>query len=177
MSDAATAGETDRRSSGGLLRSFPYSFRASDSLLFMSYAVVAGLLGLLIGVLLAFALAVWFVSTQGSSALVTSSNALLGVVAVFVLGPLFAPVLLAARRHRRDRADARYDRRLALAGYLFVASLYVGLVITVPPSQQESVSGTHAPVAEFLYGLPQVVGLVPPLLAAALIWLVHRRSE
>jgi hypothetical protein len=177
MSDAATASETGQRTSGGLVRSFPDSFRASDSLLFRSYAVVAGLVGLLISLLLAAALIVWFVSTLGSSALVTSSNALLGVVAVFVLGPLFAPVLLVARRHRRGRPDARYDRRLALAGYLFVASLYVGLVITVPPAQQEAISGVLAPVVEFLYGLPAVVGVVPPALAATLLWLVHRRSR
>lgn len=177
MNDAATASGTERPPSGGLVRSFPQSFRASDSLLFRSYAVVAGLLGLLIGLLLTAALVVWFVSTLGSSALVTSSNALIGVVAVFVLGPLFAPVLLVARRHRDGRPNARYDRRLALAGYLFVASLYVGLVITVPPAQQASVSGVLAPVVELLYGLPQVVGVVPPVVAAALLWLVHRRSR
>lgn len=177
MSDGATVDEGDRRSTGGLLRSFPDSFRASDSALFRSYAVLAGLLGLLAALLFAAALIVWFVSTLGSSALVTSSNALIGVVAVFVLGPLFAPVLLVARRHRRGRPDARYDRRLALAGYLFVASLYVGLVISVPPDQQEPVSGALAPVVGFLYGLPQVVGVVPPLLAAGLLWLVHRASR
>lgn len=177
MSDATTVDEGDRRTSGGLLRSFPDSFRASDSALFRSYAVLAGLLGLLVALLFAAALIVWFVSTLGSSALVTSSNALLGVVVVFVLGPLFAPVLLVARRHRRGRPDARYDRRLALAGYLFVASLYVGLVISVPPDQQEPVSGALAPVVGFLYGLPQVVGVVPPLLAAALLWLAHRTAR
>lgn len=174
MTDAATAGETDRPTPTGLVRSFPRSFRASDSLLFKSYAIVAGLVGLLLSLLFTFALIVWFFSTLGSSALVTTSNALLGVVAVFVLGPLWAPVLLVARRHRRGDADARYDRRVALAGYLFVASLYVGLVITVPPDQQESVPGALTPIVEFLYGLPQVVGVVPPLVAALLVWVAHR---
>lgn len=177
MTDAATASRTEEPTSSGLLRSFPYSFRASESRLFKSYVVVAGLVGLLIGLLLTFALIVWFVSTLGQSALVTSSNALIGVVAVLVLGPLFAPVLLVARRHRRGGSTVDYDRRLAAAGYLFVVSLYVGLVITVPPEQQEPVSGVLAPVVTFLYDLPQVVGVVPPLLAAALVWLVHRRSR
>ena len=177
MSDTATAGESDQQSSGGLLRSFPYSIRASDSLLFCSYAIVAGLLGLLLTLLFASALTVWFFSTLGQSALVTSSNALLGVVALFVLGPLFAPVLFVARRHRRGEGNAHYDQRLALAGYLFVLSLYAGLVITVPPAQQESVTGLQAPVVAFLYGLPQVYGIVPPVLAALLIWVVHKRSN
>ena len=177
MNDAATVSESDRPSSGGLVRSFPQSFRASDSRLFRSYVVVAGILGLLLSLLLTFALIVWFFSTLGSSALVTTSNALLGVVAVFVLGPLFAPVLLVARRYRRGTSDVRYDQRLALAGYLFVASLYVGLVISVPSGQQESVSGLLAPLVEFLYGLPQIAGVVPPVIAAALLWAVHGRSR
>lgn len=176
MTDAATAQHSTGRSYGGLVTAFPYSFRASDSRVFRAYAFVAGSLGLLLILLYGMTLTVWFFSTLGQSAIVTISNAFLGVVALFVLGPLFAPVLLVARHHRRGDADAGYDFRMALAGFLFVASLYVGLVISVPPDQQQPVSGLFGSIAEQFYALPQAVGVVAPLLAAMLIFAIDRSS-
>ena len=57
---------------------------------------------------------------------------------------------------------------------VFLASLYVGLVVAVPVANQEAVTGVLAPLIEVLYALPSLVGLVPPVLAAVLIWLAHR---
>jgi hypothetical protein len=81
--------------------------------------------------------------------------------------------LLVARRRRRTGAGGIYDPLLAIAGYLFVASLYVGLVISTPASQQQAVSGPLAPLVTALYGLPQLAGLLPPVVAAATIGVVH----
>lgn len=171
MTDTATARAPDENAYSGVLGAYRYAFGASDSVLFRTYAFVSALLGLALTLLFAFTLTVWFVSTLGQSALTTASNAFLGVVALFVLGPIFAPVLLVARAHRRG-ADTgeRYDFLLGLAGYAFVVSLYAGLVITVPPAQQTS---TH-PIALALYSIPQAFGFVPPVLAALSIWAVHR---
>jgi len=47
----------------------------------------------------------------------------------------------------------------------------VGLVISVPPALQES---TRSEVVTTLYELPQLAGLVPPLLAVGLMYVVHR---
>lgn len=80
-----------------------------------------------------------------------------------------------AREADESPIDRRYDRGLALAGYLVVASLYVGLVTTVPPAQQEPVSGVAAPVVETLYALPAAAGVAPPLAAVAVLVAVHRR--
>jgi hypothetical protein len=85
-----------------------------------------------------------------------------------------------ARRHRQaqERGEAvsgPYDAALAAAGYLFVVALYVGLVVSVPPDQQAAPTGALAPLVAALYGLPQLAGLVPPLVAAVIILLCHRR--
>jgi len=119
----------------------------------------------------ALALVRWFFTTLGQSALATTSNAFLGVVAMFVLGPLFAPVLLVARRHRRDESTPTYDGGVALAGFAFLVSLYVGLAISVPPQYQSADPGA---VGSVLYSLPQLWGLVPPVVGAALVAVVHR---
>jgi hypothetical protein len=64
-----------------------------------------------------------------------------------------------------------YDRGLALAALVFVASLYVGLIISVPPALQEP---TSSGLVLALYDLPQLAGLGPPLLAVGLMYVVHR---
>jgi hypothetical protein len=160
----------------GVFGAFPYAFRQSDSLLFRSYVLVGALAALAVTVLFGAGLVVLIAQTaaiEGGS--LTLSRAFYVVVGLFVVAPLVAPVLLVARRHRRAEGnDARYDLALSLAGYLFVVSLYVGLVVTVPADQQTTPTGAVAPVVEALYALPQLAGVVPPLLASAVIVLTHR---
>ena len=162
----------------GVLGAVPFALRSSDSWLFRSYALVSGLVALLVALLFVFGLVVLLGRTaavEGGS--LTLSRAFYVVVGLFLVAPVLAPTLLVARRHRREIARSEgYDARLALAGYLFLASLYVGLVVAVPPSAQTPASGALAPVIEFLYSVPQPAGVLPPLFAAALIVLVHRRG-
>jgi hypothetical protein len=163
----------------GVVGAFPYAFRASDSLLFRTYVALGGLLTVAVSLLfIAAVVGVIAGTTGGRGGSLTLSRSFYAVVGLFVVVPLVAPVLFVARRHRRrerdDPATGRYDAALAAAGYLFVLALYVGLVISVPPDQQATPTGVLAPVIDALYGLPQLAGLVPPLLAAAVILLAHR---
>ncbi|WP_435067503.1 hypothetical protein [Haloplanus sp. C73] len=163
---------------GGVLGAFPYAFRASDSWLLRSYVVLGGLLTVAVSALFVTAvIGVIAGTTGGRGGNLTLSRSFFAVVGLFVVVPLVAPVLFVARRHRRRDAaagDTRYDAALALAGYLFVGALYVGVVISVPPAQQTTPTGLFAPVVATLYALPQPVGVVPPLVAAGAIGLVHR---
>jgi hypothetical protein len=163
----------------GVVSAFPYAARASGSWVFRSYVVVGGLATLAIALVVVLGLVVLIGQTAsiGGGSL-TLSRAFYVVVGLFVVAPLIAPVLLVARRHRTGRGrDPRYDAAVALAGYLFLASLYVGLVITVPPAQQTEPTGALAAIApaiRVLYDLPQLAGLAPPAVAAAVIAVVHR---
>jgi hypothetical protein len=163
---------------GGVVGAFPYAFRASDSVLFRSYVVLGGLLTAAVSLLFVAAVIGAVASTIGGGGTLTLSRSFFVVVGLFVVAPLVAPVLFVARRHRRTGGDAdgarRYDAALATTGYLFVLSLYVGLVISVPPGQQTTPTGLLAPVGTALYALPQRAGLAPPLVAAASIPLCHR---
>lgn len=179
----------------GLPGAFPYAFRASGSWLFRSYVLVSALATALVSLLIAFGLVVLIARTaavEGGS--LTLSRSFYVVVGLFLVAPMLAPTLLVARRHRRSAAATataagdRYDAGLALAGYLFLVALYVGLVIAVPPALQTSprpftvpgvgvtVSGL-VPVVAFLYDLPAIYGFVPPVVAAASVAAVHRALD
>ncbi|SDM97475.1 hypothetical protein SAMN04487949_3036 [Halogranum gelatinilyticum] len=162
----------------GLFGAFPYAFGSTDSRLFKSYVLVGGVAAAALSLFVLLALVVLIgqtASIQGGS--LTLSRAFYIVVGLFVVTPVLAPVLLVARRHRRELAagaGARYDQLLAVAGYLFLASLFVGLVISVPAEFQTPPTGFFAPVVSVLYGLPPLAGLLPPFVAGLLILAVHR---
>lgn len=154
--------------------SFRRAFADSDSRLLKSYVLVSALVGGLLLLFLLLALPVWIFSTQGGSELSTFSRAFLLVFAVLLLVPLVAPVLSSARRHRRGAGSASADVRLALSGYLFVVSLYLALVISAPAQRRSAPPAAIAPVVEYLYSLPPLAGLAPPIVAALLVLVVHR---
>jgi len=165
---------TDDDAYGGALGAFPYAARTSDSWTFRAYAVVAALAAAAAVVLFTLSLVGIVASTAFQSASVTLVRAFVLVVLLGVLVPTVAPVLLVARRHRLGRAvDPRYDAALAAAGFLFLGSLYVGLLASVPPDLQQPATGPLAPAVGALYALPQLAGPAPPVLAAALVAALH----
>jgi len=192
MSDGETSGNTadaggaraeepggntaDTGSYGGVFGAYPYAFRASASRLFRSYVVLGGLVTVLIAALFAFAIVDAIAETAGSTGgTLTFVRTFVLLVGFLVVFPLVAPVILVARRHRRSESTVTYDRALAASGYLFVASLYLGVLPAIPPELREQPTGVLGPLIEAIYGLPSVAGFVPPLAAVAVGYLLHRR--
>jgi len=171
-------GASDDSTYKGILTAFPYALRTSESRVFKSYAAVSGVFAALIVVLFAFALVTLLGGTAGSpGGSFTFSRAFFIFLMFLVIAPLVTPVLLVARRHRRTDSTVEYDRSLAVAGYGFLAALYLGLVISTPPDLQESTGGPLGAGLEFLYGLPTLAAAVPPAVAVATIYLAHRRYQ
>lgn len=172
--DAADAGDDDGYS--GVLGTYPYAFRQSASRLLRSYVVLGGLFTLFAAFLFGFALITTIAGTLGAGggtfSFVRSFVLFVGTVVVV---PLMAPVILVARRHRRSVSTVAYDRALAASGYLLVAAVYLMLVITAPAELRDAPSGATAPIVEVLYGLPPLAGVVPPLAAVVVGYLLHRR--
>lgn len=182
MSEAETGdgvpgdGPADADGYGGVLGTYPYAFRHSESRLLRSYVVLGGLLTAAIAVVFVFSFVGVVASTLGAGGgTFTFARSFVIVVGLLVAVPLMAPVLLVARRHRRSASTLAYDRALAASGYLFGFSLYLTLVVTAPPELRDDPSGALAPVVAWLYGLPTVAGAVPPLVAVAVGYLLHRR--
>lgn len=162
---------------GGLFGAFPFALRRSRSLVFKLYVVVGAVMALVVALLFFLGLIRIFADTGGSATLAFARTFVV-VVGLLVVIPIVTPILLVARRHRRGIGDdVRYDRRLALSGFLFLGALYVGLIPTVPPEHRTEVGGSLAPVVETLYGLPWTVGFAIVIAGALAVYLAHRLSR
>ncbi|WP_135827734.1 hypothetical protein [Halorussus halobius] len=169
---------TDARASQSLVvGSFRRAVGETDSYLLKSYAVVGAFLAVLLALLLVLALPVWIFNTAGQSELATFSRAFLVVGGVLLLVGLAAPVVGADRRRAGGTASRRTDALLAASGYLFVGSLYLALLVSAPSGQRGTPPALIAPVVEFLYALPAVYAVAPPILAGALIPVVYRLAR
>ncbi|SFR62285.1 hypothetical protein SAMN04487947_2948 [Halogeometricum rufum] len=168
----------------GVFGAFPYAFRRSRSLLFKSYVVCSGLAVALISIFVVIALVVLIgqtASVQGGS--LTLSRAFYIVVGLLVVLPAVAPTLAVARRHRRGiESSPRYEPALAVAGYLFLLSLYLGVVASMPETfvldgetvTRPAASGPFAPLISLLYAIPQALSWTVPLAGALLVAAAHR---
>ncbi|MWV63791.1 hypothetical protein GRS48_02980 [Halorubrum sp. JWXQ-INN 858] len=158
----------------GVFGAIPYAIRNTESWTMRAYGAVGTLAAALITIVVTLALVVWMAETADmEGGLFLFSRSLYVVVGFAAVAPLLAPLLFVARRHRRnDPVADGYDRKLAYTGFLFLASLYVGMVISAPADLRDP---TDSVVVAALYALPPLSGLVPPTLAGALVFLTHRR--
>lgn len=168
----------------GVFGAFPYAFRRSESRLFRSYVLFGGLLAVFVAVFFTLALIVVISRTiGGTGGTLTFARSLFVLLALLIVAPLIAPVLFVARRHRRTDSDARYDAVLAATGYLFVGSLYLGAVASMPAefaldgetTTRPEPSGVTAPIVELLYAMPETLSWTIPVTGAVIIYLAHRR--
>jgi len=167
----------------GVFGAFPYAFRHGDSLLFKLYVVFGTLAAAFVGILFTFSLVVWIAETAGSpGGSLTLSRTFIVVVGLFAAGPLIAPVLLVARKHRKGLAyHPRYDTIIALTGVAFLVSLYVAAIISMPESfeldgetvDRPPATGVFGPVVSVLYALPQLAAIGPPAIMLAGMGLAH----
>lgn len=186
--DADAGGETPARDSEepayrGLLGAFPYAARATDSWLFRSYVLVAGLATAFLTLVFTLALIRQLGATSGAR--FSIARAFVILVGLGAVAPIVTPVLLVARTHRREIARRRgYDVVLAVTGYLFLVSLY-GLVLAAMPEtfplDGETVTrppadsaGLLEPIVAVLYAIPAELSLVVPTGAFGVILLAHR---
>ena len=185
-SEGADAGDGDDAGYGGVLGAYPYAFRHSDSLLFRAYAVLGGLLALVLAFVFGLALVVQVAQTLGGpGGTFTFARAFFILIGLLVVAPVMAPVLFVARHHRRTGNDPRYDRLLAGFGFLFLVSLYLGVTASIPPEfvlDGETVtrpdpSGLTAPLVAVLYAIPELAAPLIPLTAALALYLAHRYAR
>jgi len=168
----------------GVFGAFPYAFRSTESRLFKLYVVASAVAISLVTLFVGAALIVLIGQTaavQGGS--LTLSRSFYIVVGLLVVLPAIAPILLVARRRRRGAgASARHETALAAAGFVFLLSIYLGVVASMPETftlDGETVTrpppnGAFAPVVAALYAIPAVFSWSVPLVGAALVGLAHR---
>lgn len=167
----------------GLFGAFPYAFRHGDSLVFKLYVVAGTLAALFVGGLFTLSLVVWIGETAGTpGGSLTLSRTFIAVVGLFAAGPLLAPILLVARKHRRGFSyHPRYDTIMALLGVGFLLSVYAAVIISVPECFtldgetvcRDGPTGLFRPIVTVLYALPQAAAIAPPVLLMAVMAVAH----
>lgn len=158
----------------GVFGAIPYAIRHTESWTMRLYGVIGGLSAGFIALVVTFGLVVWMGETVGvESGTFLFTRSLFVVAGFAAVAPLLAPLLFVARRHRRDDpVRDGYDRKLAYGGFCFLASLYVGMIISTPADLRDP---TESVVLSALYALPRPAAVVPPLAAAALVFALHFR--
>jgi hypothetical protein len=167
----------------GLFGAFPYAFRQSRSRLFRAYVVIGGLLAAILAVFFTFALVVAIANTAGfGGGTITFVRSVFLLLGFAVVAPLLAPVLFVARHHRRTGDDQRYDFALAVTGAVYIVTLYLGAIASMPAqfeldgevTTRPEPTGLTAPLVDALYALPEALSWTVPLVGVVLIYGVHR---
>jgi hypothetical protein len=161
---------SDGEAYSGLFGAYRYAFRRADSRLFRAYVVVSAFVGAFVSLLLVLGVVNW-----AGSAGEFGERALLSVIGVLILGPLFAPVLIVARRYRLGLDRPGFDRLLGLTGIGFLLSVYLALFVS-DPTDHSAPGPLDGPVSA-INELPQTYGLIPPVMATAVIYLVVRYTR
>ena len=158
----------------GVFGAIPYAIRNTESWTMRLYGVIGALTAGFVATVVTLGLVVWMGETVGvQSGTFLFSRSLFVIAGFAAVAPLLAPLLFVARRHRRgDPVKPGYDRWLAYGGFCFLGSLYLGMVISAPAELREP---TDSVVVGALYSLPQLAGLVPPVVAALFVFWIHYR--
>lgn len=174
MGDDGVAGGGYR----GVIGAFPYAWRTSVSWGFRAYVVVAAIIVIGVTVVIAGGVMQLLASAGRSGGVGAFVRAFYILVGAAIVVPVVVPVLVVARRHRMGgRVSRGTERVLAGAGVAFILSVYLGLVASTPPANQEQLTGWVGVVAAWLYGLPRFMGVVAPIIGATVVYLAVRRTR
>lgn len=172
-SEGAAGSDDPVRSRSVVVGAVKYAVVEGESRLFRSYAAIGGFLALFVALAFVLALPVWVraIGEMGGGPLQRIGLGLLWLIGLAVVATMVAPMLFVARRHREGRPERQ--RLFGLAGYAYVLTVYLALVVSAPADKRASPQGALAPVLEALYGLPRLSGLVFPVLGTLLVLAVE----
>lgn len=172
----ADSGPTSRASASVLAGAVRYALFGARSWTLRTYALVGTLVATFTAVLFVLAVPGWAAATAGGGPLERVAVGFLALVGLILVAAAFLPLLLVARRHRAGRPERQ--RAFGLAGWGYLAALYLGLVASAPPGLRSEPAGPLAPAIEVLYGLPRAAGAAFPLVAIGLVLAVeYGRAE
>lgn len=154
----------------GLVGAFVYAFRKTDSWVFRVYAILSAVVGLYIALLIGLAIVAWAGTTMAFG-----DQAFLAVIGIVLLVPLFTPVLVTARRLRQGTSTEHAAVLVSLAGYGFIASIILALLITDPT--RHSIPGRMGALILVIQDIPRPFGVVPPIIAAVIIAIAIRYTR
>jgi hypothetical protein len=161
------------RSRSVVVGAVKYAVVEGESRLFRSYAAIGSVLALFVALTFVLALPVWVVEIgeSGGGPLQRIGLGLLWLVGLVAIATLVVPMLFVVRRHREGRPERQFA--FGLAGYAYVLTAYLALVVSAPADLRDSPEGPIAPVLEVLYALPRLSALAFPVVGTLLVLAVE----
>lgn len=158
------------RFTGGsaIAKSIKTSAASGRSWILRTYAILALALIVAIVLLVVLAIPTWIAASVDMTAIIMLAPALLVLVGLIGIGLIFAPLYAVATRFPVAGSDRTAETVYGALGYLIVAGLYLGVVVTVPTEYQSEPSPLMQPIVDYLYALEWYFGFIPPLLAFGL---------
>ena len=123
----------------GLIGTYKYAAKKSRSLVFKSYVFISSVVGIFLVFLTTLAGITWTANPVGTGPF--REQILLGAILLVIVIPLVAPVFVVSRRQQKDRSTVRNEGFMAGAGYGYIVSLFITIVIGKAISRAVTWSG------------------------------------
>jgi hypothetical protein len=157
----------------GLVGTYKYAAGKSRSLVFKSYVLISSMIGIFIVFLIVLAGITWTANPTGTGPF--REQIILGAILLVVIIPLFAPVFVVSRRQQKNRSTAQTDCFMALVGYEYIVSFFIGLGILDPNNHK--LYWPLEGVGRWVDSLPGSYGVVLIILSICMIAMVERKTR
>ena len=157
----------------GLVGTYKYAARKSRSLVFKSYVLISSVIGMFIVFLILLAGITWTANPTGVGPF--REQIILGAILLVVIIPLFAPVFVVSRRQQKSRSTTQTDCFMALVGYGYIVSFFIGLGILDPNNHK--LYWPLEGVGRWVDSLPGPYGVVLIILSICTIVMVERKTR
>lgn len=157
--------EAERGSYSVVASALRHAVVGADAWTLRSYAVVATLVSAFVSLLFLLAFPEWVLLTDAGP-LQRVGRAFLVLVGLAVVATTIAPLLFVDRRRRTGRRQRQFA--FGIAGYAYLASLYLALLASAPADARSEPSGVVAPVVDVFYAMPPAAGVAIVLAGAGI---------
>ena len=157
----------------GLVGTYKYAAGKSRSLVFKSYVLISSMIGIFIVFLIVLAGITWTANPTGTGPF--REQIILGAILLVIIIPLFAPVFVVSRRQQKNRSTTQTDCFMALVGYGYIVSFFIGLGILDPNNHK--LYWPLEGVGRWVDSLPGLYGVVLIILSICMIAVVEKKTR
>jgi len=157
----------------GLVGTYKYAAGKSRSLVFKSYVLISSMIGIFIVFLIVLAGITWTANPTGTGPF--REQIILGAILLVIIIPLFAPVFVVSRRQQKNRSTTQTDCFMALVGYGYIVSFFIGLGILDPNNHK--LYWPLEGVGRWVDSLPGPYGVVLIILSICMIAVVEKKTR
>ena len=138
-----------------------------------TFLIILTVLFLFIVFLIVLAGITWTANPTGAGPF--REQIILGAILLVIIIPLFAPVFVVSRRQQKNRSTTQTDCFMALVGYGYIVSFFIGLGILDPNNHK--LYWPLEGVGRWVDSLPGLYGVVLIILSICMIAVVEKKTR